>query len=74
MTSRLLSLLPGVRATKRQVEVFAEAWRSHNDDVLTTLSANDRLLVALGDSLTQGIGASSIETVWHRDRGPSFGR
>ncbi|NNC91902.1 MAG: SGNH/GDSL hydrolase family protein [Acidimicrobiia bacterium] len=64
MTGRLLSLLPGVRATKRQVEIFAEAWRSHNDNVLATLSANDRLLVALGDSLTQGIGASSIETNW----------
>ena len=64
MAGRLLSLIPGVRATKRQVGEFAERWAEHNDRELAALATSDALVVAVGDSLSQGIGASSIEASW----------
>ena len=64
MAGRLLSLLPGARTTKRQVDLFAAQWQEHNAQTLATLTDAEKLFVALGDSLTQGIGATSIQASW----------
>lgn len=50
--------IPGVRAVQAQVVPYARAWRQHN---LTALAATGPLWVALGDSMTQGIGASAYD-------------
>lgn len=54
-------LLPGVRSVQEQVIPYAAAWRRHNDDAL---AATGPLWVALGDSMTQGIGASAYDRGW----------
>ena len=52
------TVVPGVRRTGEQIEVFAAEWHRRN---LAALQSGRPLLVALGDSLAQGIGASSID-------------
>ncbi len=54
-------LLPGVAEVQLQVQPYAAAWRREN---LAALSGQHRRWVALGDSLTQGIGASSPQEGW----------
>ncbi len=54
-------LLPGVREVQEQVGPYAQAWRRHND---AALAADGPLWVALGDSMTQGIGAPSHDRGW----------
>ncbi|QKV81749.1 SGNH/GDSL hydrolase family protein [Amycolatopsis sp. Hca4] len=55
------AVLPGVRRVRGQKESFAQAWEDANRAAL----ASDRpLWVALGDSMTQGIGAASVEGGW----------
>ncbi|WP_249009299.1 SGNH/GDSL hydrolase family protein [Conexibacter sp. DBS9H8] len=59
---RMLSaVLPGVAAVQAQVGPYAAAWRAANLDALTR---SGRRWVALGDSMTQGIGASSPFHGW----------
>jgi lysophospholipase L1-like esterase len=55
------SVLPGVAAVQRQVEPYAAAWREAN---LAALRGSNRRWVALGDSMTQGIGASEPSQGW----------
>lgn len=57
--------LPGVRSVQRQVAPFAEYWQRRNTAALpaTTDSAGP-LWVALGDSMTLGIGASTPDRGW----------
>lgn len=50
------AVLPGVRAVQAQIAPYAAAWQRDN---LTALRAQGPLWVALGDSMTQGIGASA---------------
>ena len=57
----LSTLLPGVAAVRDQTEPYAAAWRRANDDAL---AADGPLWVAIGDSMTQGIGASAPERGW----------
>ncbi len=57
----LSALLPGVRRVQDQVVPWARAWEEHNRRVLTEAGP---LWVALGDSMTQGIGASAPERGW----------
>lgn len=52
------TVVPGVRRTGEQIETFAAEWHERN---LGALASGKPLLVALGDSLAQGIGASSID-------------
>lgn len=52
------TVVPGVRRTGEQIEVFAAEWHERN---LAALDSGKPLLVSLGDSLAQGIGASSID-------------
>jgi lysophospholipase L1-like esterase len=54
-------LVPGVGRIRAQVEPFAEAWAQANASALT---GSGPLWVALGDSMTQGIGAASIDGGW----------
>ncbi len=58
LASRFLS---GVRDVQAQVVPYAEAWQAHNR---TALAAGGPLWVALGDSMTQGIGASAFDRGW----------
>lgn len=52
---RVTSFLPGVARTAEQIERYADHWRRL---ALDALAADGPVLVALGDSLAQGIGAS----------------
>jgi lysophospholipase L1-like esterase len=54
-------VLPGVRRVQSDVVPFAGAWRRSNRDAL---AATGPLWVALGDSLTQGVGAPSYDRGW----------
>jgi lysophospholipase L1-like esterase len=54
-------LLPGVRTVQRQVAPFAEDWDRAN---VAALLRTGPLWVALGDSMTQGIGAPDRSLSW----------
>jgi len=54
-------LLPGVRKVQAQIIPYAQAWQRAN---LAALSAPGPLWVALGDSMSQGIGASAYDQGW----------
>lgn len=54
-------VVPGVQTVQDQVEPYAHAWREHNTAALT---ATGSLWVALGDSMTVGIGASAPDRGW----------
>lgn len=58
--SRVLS---DMRKTADQVPAFALRWRRQNE---VALAAGEPVWVALGDSLTQGIGASSFDATFVR--------
>ncbi|KQU71004.1 hypothetical protein ASD62_05190 [Phycicoccus sp. Root563] len=57
----LQALLPGVRSVRRQIDPYAQDWAEANR---RALSQDGPLWVALGDSMTQGIGASSFDRGW----------
>ncbi|UQX87090.1 SGNH/GDSL hydrolase family protein [Jatrophihabitans telluris] len=54
-------LLPGVGLVEDEIGPYAAAWHTRN---LDALASSDPLWVVLGDSLSQGIGASSIDQSW----------
>ena len=54
-------VLPGVGLVENEIKLYAEAWQERN---LEALASADPLWVVLGDSLSQGVGASSIEHSW----------
>jgi lysophospholipase L1-like esterase len=54
-------LLPGVGLVENEIKPYAEAWHQRN---LEALARDEPLWVVLGDSLSQGVGASSIEHSW----------
>lgn len=64
-SGRLMTLagrvLPGIAAVQAQVAPYAEAWRTAN---AAALAAEGPLWVTLGDSMSQGIGASSWRAGW----------
>jgi lysophospholipase L1-like esterase len=53
--------LPGVNDVWSRVEPLADAWRAHN---VVALDQPGRRWFALGDSLTQGVGASAFDAGW----------
>jgi lysophospholipase L1-like esterase len=59
--STLSTLVPAVRAVQEQVQPYAVWWESHNR---AAASGREPLWVALGDSMTQGIGASAPDRGW----------
>ena len=54
-------LLPGAAGVAEQVPVYADAWQRDNE---LASRRSGPLWVALGDSLSQGIGASSYRNGW----------
>jgi acyl-CoA thioesterase-1 len=54
-------VVPGVARVRAQKEPFAAAWRAANE---AALRGEGPLWVALGDSMTQGIGAAGISGGW----------
>jgi lysophospholipase L1-like esterase len=54
-------LLPGVGLVENEIKPYAEAWQERN---LEALASDDPLWVVLGDSMSQGVGASSVERGW----------
>ncbi|HEU4999266.1 MAG TPA: SGNH/GDSL hydrolase family protein [Lapillicoccus sp.] len=54
-------VLPGVREVQAQTGPYAAAWDRANR---AALAATGPLWVALGDSMTQGIGASAYDRGW----------
>lgn len=54
-------LVRGVRDVQDQVLPYAERWQEHNR---LALASEGPLWVALGDSMTQGIGASAFDRGW----------
>ena len=67
-------VIPGVARVRAQKEPFAAAWRAAN---AAALPGDGPLWVALGDSMTQGIGAAGISGGWVsqlRDRLAAQGR
>lgn len=54
-------LVRGVRDVQDQVLPYAEYWQEHNR---VALASDGPLWVALGDSMTQGIGASAYNRGW----------
>lgn len=57
----LRRLVPGVGRVAAQTRPYAAWWRAHNHEALT---AGGPLWVVLGDSMSQGIGASKVERGW----------
>jgi lysophospholipase L1-like esterase len=57
----LARILPGVKKVENEIAPYAAAWHEHN---LAALASTKPLWVALGDSLSQGVGASSIDQSW----------
>lgn len=51
----------GIRAVQRQVGPYADRWQRSNAQ---TLSATGSLWVVLGDSMSQGVGASDYDKGW----------
>ena len=54
-------LLTGVDKVENQIAPYAAGWHEKN---LTALAGSEPLWIALGDSISQGIGATSIEQGW----------
>ena len=59
--SALSAAVPGIRSVQEQVLPYAVWWESHNR---LASAAGGPLWVALGDSMTQGIGASAPDRGW----------
>jgi lysophospholipase L1-like esterase len=57
----LSTLLPGVGAVRDQTAPYAATWRRANE---LALAGEGPLWVAIGDSMTQGIGASAPDRGW----------
>ena len=61
---KLLSVIPGVGRIRDQIGSLAAEWEDHNSLELASLSPSDEVMVVLGDSLSQGVGASSLANTW----------
>jgi lysophospholipase L1-like esterase len=57
----LRRLLAGVDKVEREIAPYAASWHGRN---IAALGAAGPLWVVLGDSLSQGVGASSIDQGW----------
>jgi lysophospholipase L1-like esterase len=54
-------VLPGVAKVENEIAPYAAAWHERN---IAALAAPGPLWVVLGDSISQGIGASSVDQGW----------
>ena len=57
----LSTVLPGVARVWSQVDEYADSWRIHN---VETVGRPGRRWVVLGDSMSQGIGATAYDAGW----------
>lgn len=58
---------PGIRTTRDQIAAHAHYWRGQAEEAFEEANADRPLIVVLGDSLSQAVGASSVEHSWiHR--------
>jgi lysophospholipase L1-like esterase len=55
-------VLPGIRRVQRHVAPYAAAWEANNARALA--QSDGPVWFALGDSMTQGIGASAYDRGW----------
>lgn len=55
------AVLPGAAQVWARVEPYADAWRTHN---LAAIGQPGRRWIVLGDSLSQGVGASAYDNGW----------
>lgn len=55
------AVLPGVARVWRQATPYADAWHASN---IETIDRPGRRWIVLGDSMSQGIGASAYDTGW----------
>ena len=55
------AVLPGAAQVWARVEPYADAWHAHN---LKALARSGRRWIVLGDSLSQGVGASAHDAGW----------
>lgn len=65
---RLLApVVPAIRTTRDQMASHAHYWRNQAEAALDQVHEEQPLIVVLGDSLGQAVGASSVEHSWiHR--------
>lgn len=68
---RLVRLLapvsPGIRTTRDQIAAHAHYWRNQAEEAFDQIETDQPLIVVLGDSLSQAVGATSVEHSWiHR--------
>ncbi|WP_235503385.1 SGNH/GDSL hydrolase family protein [Aeromicrobium sp. Root495] len=61
VVSKLAWVLPGIRSVQAQVEPYAQWWAESNR---RALDSGRGLWVVLGDSMSQGIGASAPDRGW----------
>lgn len=57
----LKAVLPGVNRVWSQVEPYADAWHTHNMQIL---DRPGQRWIVLGDSMSQGVGASNHDAGW----------
>ncbi len=58
-------IVPGIRATRDQIAAHAHFWRLEAEAALGMPDHDERpLMVVLGDSLSQAVGASSVQQSW----------
>lgn len=62
--SLLAKFLSGVRHVQEHVEPYARAWEEQNVQNVRRVAAGERWWAALGDSMSQGIGASAPDRGW----------
>jgi lysophospholipase L1-like esterase len=61
VVSTASKLFKGVRSVQDQVEPYAREWERHNREAV---AASGPLWVVLGDSMSQGVGASAYDHGW----------
>lgn len=63
----LAPVSPGIRTTRDQIATHAHYWRGQAEEAFEEVNEDQPLIVVLGDSLSQAVGASSIDHSWiHR--------
>ncbi|WP_375001622.1 SGNH/GDSL hydrolase family protein [Aeromicrobium sp. CTD01-1L150] len=64
LVSLLARFLSGVREVQEHVEPYARAWEERNAENVRRVAAGARWWAVLGDSMSQGIGASAPDRGW----------
>lgn len=74
IVSALAKVSSGVRSVQEQVEPYAHAWEQHNRAVVAAdVTSGRRWWAVLGDSMSQGIGASAHDQGWVGRLAPQVG-